>query len=869
MDDPMNFTEPMDIDEDLEQQEDQELFERHLKSWKEFDKIVGVLQPLDISIDKYGFSTATLNSKSENNSCMAQRGEKLDDYYLDDNGRKRKNPLKNLTSLCGCQYKLFDGEQYGGSTMLRSAGEVSEFFLRLALTFFETSLENRQFIAPMQLRIYDSSSGVNKIRSKAMYPHLDLDHSLYVPPIKVLQHVDEDGYIKKSIKDLHFTKHQLEHHAKICIYALACVLKISTNEIFCTVMKTPIPGIKFIREELDTCPLGWRFAPKIESSQNGENLTKVKTSAWFFFGLKKTLEIDVSGFNTNFFNGSEQVLDTREIHQKHCCRMMRKYHTCPGNSHTDPHRAFQRGYGILLDDNEMSHFRKTVKGKLQESCVDKNDSWAWTIDDCKMKESNIDVDDGAQGMRPPHASKCWECVYHEMFSYSGKDGQASQILKSFSPITSRLDFTEQTSKKMCISTIARNEIKKKNPREVICQNLCNVESKAKDEVSNPTKCTKAPYVPGIHITIKGIDDRDLWLLTARCPSVIGIFGIIGDQVASIKWAERLLATPRYGYMFETSLTNLFVEYNVANNPTSKDFGAGIVKNVGQGSIVIPFEGIQNQISIDPTLPDLLEPWDSRLAIAIAKRGDSWRPVAHRIGGTATLDVKNFVLLSEFLEDLEFQKKVEKVVYRTIKCDRNFVHITKKNLIEPLDLEKDEIRNSQKHHIFVYIKSNTVKGLVCSFGPPSYCLNYGNSPNQQKDRVNDWRKHNSKSRELNTFTDKNIDNLEFRKSYMHNCEQNPDSKGVGGNCLFIRFEKNERFLSNMVCTHPACKCKKVFHGVMESIPNDKVLRELFGISNRVSGEPQPDEIGAIAEKKVFHHSSDCGKMDLENWIEHDL
>ena len=166
---------------------------------------------------------------------------------------------------------------------------------------------------------------------------------------------------------------------------------------------------------------------------------------------------------------------------------------------------------------------------------------------------------------------------------------------------------------------------------------------------------------------------------------------------------------------------------------------------------------------------------------------------------------------------------------------------------------------------MYIKSNTVKGLICSFGPPSYCLNYGNSPNQKKDRVNDWRKHNSKSRELNTFTDKKIDNLEFRKSYMHNCEQNPDSKGVGGNCLFIRFEKNERFLSNMVCTHPACKCKKVFHGVMESIPNDKVLRELFGISNKVSGEPQPDEIGAIAEKKVFHHSSSCGKMELENWI----
>jgi len=866
---------PMDVDdmsdqEDQEDQEDQdqELFERHLKSWRDFDTAIGYLQPLDISIDKYGFSTATLNSKSENNSCMAQRGEKLDDYQIDERGRKRKNPLKNLTSLCGCQYKLFDGEQYGGSTMLKHAGEVSEFFLRLALTFYKTSLEKRQFIAPMQLRIYDSSSGVNKIRSKAMYPHLDLDHALYVPPEKVLQHVDEDGYILKSIQNLHFTKSQLEHHAKICIFALACVLKISEDEIFCTVMKTPIPGIKFVREELERCPIGWRFAPKVER-RNGENVTKVKTSAWFFFGLKKTLEIDVVGTNINFFNGSEQIVDTQEIHQKLCCRMMRKYHTCPGNSHTDPHRAFQRGFGILLDDKEMSHFRSTVKGKLQESCVDKRDSWAWTIADCKLKESNIDVDDGAQGMRPPHASKCWECVYHETYSYSGRDGQASQILKKISPITSRLDFTEETSKNMCISIIARNELKKRNPREIMCQNLCNADSKAKDDVSNPTKCTKAPYVQGIHITTQGIDDRDLWLLTARCPAVIGIFCVLRECVSSIRWAERLLNTPRYGYMFETSLTNLFVEFNVANHPTSKDFGAGILKNVGQGLIIVPFEGTKNQISVDSNLPDLLEPWDSRLAFAIAKKGDSWRPVSQRIGGTATLDVNNFVLLSEFLEDLEFQKKVEKVVYRTIKCDKNFIYITKKNSIDSLDLEKKEVRDQQKHHIFVYVKSNQVMGLVCSFGPPSYCLNYGNNINQKKDRVNDWKKHNGHSRELNIFTDKGIDNLEYRKSYMHNCEQNPDSKGIGGNCLFIRFEKKEnRYLSNMVCTHPACKGKKVCHGVMESIPNDKVLRELFGISFKMSDtdtNTQETHSRRVVEKRLPNVSSTIKTMDLENFL----
>ena len=323
------------------------IYGAHLESWQEFHKALSdEMIPLTIFQDEFGLSKQFINDIDSNH--MNSFNTKLSSSQCQG---EKMNKLTNLTSMTGSVYKMFRG----GITYLESAEKVSEFFMRLALTFHYSRTRNDrkwntwQFIAPIQLQIYNSGvNGCLKIQSKAIPPHIDLDDFMYMPHWKIRSCIDNDGYLKENLETLHFNEDQLRHRAKLCANVLADLLNIRAEDIFVATMKTKIPGIEFVREiDSNQKEYGWRFGPKMANAV--DKTVKVKPSTWLLFGLKSVLEIPVKKFVDKSQNRKERAdaNSYMRIMRKDASYLMER---------NESEMIFARGYGILMERPMLQKF---------------------------------------------------------------------------------------------------------------------------------------------------------------------------------------------------------------------------------------------------------------------------------------------------------------------------------------------------------------------------------------------------------------------------------------------------------------------------------------------------------------------------------
>ena len=548
---------------------DDELYDRHVQSWQRFADLSEqytvkhpgrpTLEPLAHHIDSFGFSKLYLEDQPGNARNCNDDWEGLPLSHCNlkpQQGLTATKKPANLTCICGSGYPMFRN----GSTYLNGTDKVCIFNLRLAQTFLKTSMEGRQIICPIQIRLNDTFFFDKKIKNKTLPPHLDLDDCLCVSAKQINNYIDSQGFVQQSIKDLHFNPEQLRHRAKICIQVLAKMINIQPSSIFAVTMKTQMPGVDFVRVDDPDVAYNWRFAAKLIDEQDvkasnakrrdkridGELIeyiederdkltgtrkgaVKLKPSSWIVFGLTSFLKREVQ--DDEFESSDEDSSFIANV------KLMMKRKAIPNYDRQNNPEMFihSRGFGILLSDAQLQVFRKNVAHELVNDCKNKDSDKFWKINGAiQIKPSDIKVDDGAQGLRPPHASKNWPCCYHTVYNK-----EQTEIIQSQA-------YDE------CIT-------KKFKQEKELCAKLCHITTEVRKQPIPddllPRKC-RCPYPTGVHLNEEGVDSKDIWMLTARCNEVVEISDGTGE---SIEWCKRLIKHPKFGFMFQSSLANLYVD----------------------------------------------------------------------------------------------------------------------------------------------------------------------------------------------------------------------------------------------------------------------------------------------------------------------
>lgn len=818
-----------------------EMYARHVRSWEAFEGILSEpLSELTTSLDESGFSKEALNSYSCNKIPLSS----VSMPRVELPGEKPNN-LKNLTSMAGCVYKILDSK---GISMLPLSTDVSEFSLRLARTFSNTAARGAQLVAPLQLRLKDSALGSTKLESPVLAPHLDMDDEMFVSEAVARRHVDSEGYILESACEaLHFNADQLGHRAAICAEVLAKRLDMDVSRIFCVVMKSRLPGMEMVRESRGS---SWVFAPLVEEGGR----VRVKTSYWVVFGLREALEMPVETFAGE--------CDDENPDARNCARMMRK----DASSVVDGPvrlRRFARGYGISMTHGELKKFRVECVGRLQADCRSRESSWAWALPHRagSLPPENIKPDEGAQGMRPPGATKVWRCAYHRMYDPPEAPGRAHTLAAMFPG-----------------GCPARK-----------LHGLCSENKKVKTKDSDPTASTRCPFPSGVHMTASGAEERDRWLLTARCNRVVRVAG--GDG-AKIVWAEKLLQHPNFGALFEASLTNLFVAGEVAafadriqvpgvycdgekvmDYPyTPLDPAPPQVRAPPPGPApraCVPYQALKANLDLPAHCASVVPGGWEVNENTVSRWADSATPAASRVRAS--------VRLLDFCEgDSQDAMTIENIVRRLIETSSVFKvmdPLTRRegrysgsNLQLQIFVEREKAASSKRKRGSGPGGLSTLgglggpsgsgagkklRGIVACFGPPFACWNHGHSEAMRKERVKQWKLANP-GRSGENYDETGLSPGCFMTTHTH-----ADGAAKGSNCMVIRYDPETRSMRmNLSCLNPACRSGNAAYQTM-GVPFcvDALLRVFEGLSS--SGAPK----GLGADVAVLKEDVGCASGDF--------
>ena len=783
----------------------QALYDRHLQSWDAFmASLPEPLRPLTAEVDKNGFSLAVLNNTMSNN--------------LYDKPVLRSNQkFTNVTSICGSGYLLI-GSQRGcrttttAVTMLPTASEVAVFFFRLALLFAETRALGRQFIAPLQLNLTLTSDDRScSINSKYLFPHTDLDDDVLVSH-SVLEKalIDEDGFVKEdALKALHFSKEQLAHRAMVAAGVVAKMLGIPPGDLFVVVMRSPIPGITFVRSiDHKNAKYGFRFTPKCENISE-KALVKLKPSYWLVFGLRRFLELTVDKFkdlrtdtpptdNSKTYNDDLRKTAT----YVNSARMMRRDESDYVENRVEE-KNFVRGYGIVMHTRALQMLRELIAKALREDCRKGGDSWRLPHG-ITVTAERIKVDNGVSGMRPVRASKKFQCAYHELFYPMSRIRQ--------NPVPGPTDCP--------CGRMPRGQ----------CSRLC-VTGQLRSETptaAERTEATKCPFPTGVHVNeTEGIDPKDKWLLTARCNEVILVADGLGHE---IPWAMKLLEHETYGPLFEVSLTNLFMPVNIGRRDDPDEYPApGIVvmpdekaAKADERTVRIfsyPIHGDEDVVMEPAPVPP---PEDTSLNRFVPSSTFEWEADATKADWKTSPGAR--VVATEALE-----KATDREALATAVTSQLRELILKSRKFNQKDFATGApvtFPASQDFRVFVTKHGASTPGIVACIGPPFFC---SVAPSTVSHALSEYYADTTGSYKQDT--------CEFGiKSYFHHpdCEaevaaitkdyiKKPATKGtkdgaeaggakrcrrvpvILGNNFIVRYNKtNKCFEYNFSCSNPKCR-----------------------------------------------------------------
>ena len=802
-----------------------ELYDCHVKSWETFfESTSEYLTALKANVDQNGFSTSVLDifpANSMHQTTTLLSGEKM----------------ANVTCLTGgCGYPVLGINQKNlhsstGVAMLPTACEVSVFFASLALLFAETRAQGRQYIAPLQLNLTMTSHEESyKLASQWIFPHVDLDDEILVPH-DVLEKalIDDDGYVRESeLKKLHFTPEQLAHRAKIAAGVLARILCIDPAALFVAIMRSPVPGITFVRTlDEKNKKFGFRFSPKCDgtaSMAQKQPLVKLKPSYWLVFGLKKLLELPVQTFKDPTTDkplnpGEKGYYDglRRSSLYVNCARMMRKDESLVVDNDIKT-KNFLRGYGIVMHPKALSAFRMALMTALQDDCR-RSGSDSWRLPhNIKLTPDCIQVDHGVTGMRPVRASKKFPCAYHQLY-HPVQTFRQDPVLTP--PDTCPCMKLPLKQKRLCTIPGLSGEVSMSS--------------------ADQTKQSRCPFPTGVHVDHKkGIDSKDKWLLTSRCNEVVLIVDGNGNEVP---WAMELLRHVEYGPIFEASLTNLFVPATVGrvDEPDECPAPGMVVKHdnhVHRYPIFNPGEDIEVEV-VEPTVVrnevltyERFIPGDMPLWEPDPSKADFATRAHQRI--TASEPVEKVTTNHILLECLEERLRAQML------CHDSFKRMNFKT-----GVRVQGIPETERIRIFVTKPTDVNMGIVVCCGPPFYCENhrkawfdavvqyYGSEdfhPARNEYSIKSFFHDPVCEEELNEVVGASRANEEKPATgSKKKAKRSKRSNVVHANNLVVRYVKSQDiFLSNFSCSNALCRkhCKE--RGPASIVKIDSSLRAILGM-----------------------------------------
>lgn len=516
------------VDATGEVRRDDALYVLHLASFVAFKRSLSLpLTPLSVHTDGDGFSKSCLDGIVENH------------MYGGDAART----FKNLTSLAGGAYRIISN----GSTGLRD-DQISEFLMRLALTFQWSRGNGKQLIAPLSLNNECATVFGTKQKSAVLTPFVDFDEVYKFPAETVRSYIDEDGFVSERLEELHFNTEQLEHRAAVCCQALCMTLGLERDRVFCSVLKSRIPGVSFVREESVPDQAGgfdYKFAPR--EDDNGD--VDVKLSSWIYFGLKKALETPVDVFVEPASEKITRVVEsythedatmTKCDHAARYCdqinhsRMMRRDSSRSADDEEVAEKQnFARGWGITMSKQHRGRFYETLTELLVKDSSNKNSQFAWTVAGTVLKFDEKAVDNSVSACRPPGCSKTAKCAHHRLYT---RDSDGKQKLAS---------------------TVRAGGCASKGSNRDDRRTICSVHKRSPPsgfnyDTDDPTDYTTTVVPPGIHFEAASgdIDNRDKWLITSRTSRVVVV---VDGNGKAIKWANDLLKHADFGPLFEAAL----------------------------------------------------------------------------------------------------------------------------------------------------------------------------------------------------------------------------------------------------------------------------------------------------------------------------
>lgn len=720
--------------------------------------------------------------------------------------------FKNLTSLAGGAYRIISN----GSTGLRD-DQISEFLMRLALTFQKSRDEGKQFIAPLSLNNECSSVFGTKQKSAVLPPFIDLDETVTVSPETVKACISDDGFIvKERLEKLHYNTEQLAHKAAICCQALCMTLGLESEDLFCSVLKSRVPAVTFVREESDpekADGYGFKFAPL----ENANGDVDVKMSSWLFFGLRRALETPVDVFakptSVNIthvvasYNDEDATMTKQDKAARYCdqvnfARIMRRDSSKSADGEEVAEKQnYARGWGITMSKDFRNTFYDNVRKLLTKDSLNKKSRLSWTVAGTLVKFDGKAVDAGASASRPPGCSKTAKCAHHRIYT---RDSDGKQTIKS---------------------TVHAGGCVSKGSNRDDRRTVCSVNKKSPPsgfdyEKDDPTNFTSSIVPSGVHFKpMSGdIDERDKWLITSRTS---GVVLIVDGNGKKLEWANNFLKHATFGSLFEAALVCIPPSAEVVRFSIKSEHYNAPGVSAHKGIICTPYHRhepdtnyVESLQSISPDYKDLLSILQrDKHGLREAKIIVPWHPAlpvrcpalkTGRVALTATSSMENFLDGNEPLH-----MKIKQHLLECIKKNKMFNYICAET--------KDPKKFEGDIKLFVVegstLNTNNTRprltAVIALLGHPFFCPRYFESQDSKDLRINSC--HDPRS-----YSIKKCPATLFRETSEH-----ATSKGKS-NCAIIQYDTAR---GNFTIGRSCCVCKD-FTLRTENRFECSLLRQLF-------------------------------------------
>jgi hypothetical protein len=289
---------------------------------------------------------------------------------------------------------------------------------------------------------------------------------------------------------------------------------------------------------------------------------------------------------------------------------------------------------------------------------------------------------------------------------------------------------------------------------------------------------------------------------------------------------KLLRHAEYGYLFEATLTNLYVPGDLVKPKNLACEAPGIVTTAEGAVLRYPLPG--EEISSDAcVLP----------AIAVPNPNQLWSASP----GKADVNVRfgQKLVATQEVTDRACNVDIVGLVTKLMRSSHLFYHIDFARGGKTVRFPRN-----QEIRVFASAPDKEVKGIVACIGPPFFCANHGRNPaNVQRAMMEWWEEkgphvpfdfrqsrigvhlyYHSPESEAITTASTVEDKPKKRKR--------PKGDVVNGNNLVVKYDvARGTFMYRLTCTNDACKCgTKYFETSSVPVPHQFVgqLREFLGL-----------------------------------------